>query len=96
MLSFFFFLELNTSTSVGAFTYPHGALTTFELAYGPRGWYLKYPFDSSNKTLTKLLRTTAPSSELLITKENSTRSTTQSKLMSSFTTIRTSTTARSK
>jgi hypothetical protein len=53
-----FDLEINTSTPIGAFTYPHGALTTFELAYGPRGWYLKHPYDSSNKTLINFLRTT--------------------------------------
>jgi len=57
-----FDLEINTSTPIGAFTYPHGALTTFELAYGPRGWYLKHPFDSSDKALTNFLRTTTTSS----------------------------------
>ena len=44
-----FNLEINTSTAIGAFTYQHGALTTFQVAYGPRGWYLRYPFESSNK-----------------------------------------------
>jgi hypothetical protein len=58
MIRFFFVLGINTSTAIGAFTYPHGALTTFELAYGPRGWYLKHPFDSSSKTLINFLRTT--------------------------------------
>jgi hypothetical protein len=54
----FFFLEIQTSTQVGAFIYPHGALSTFELAYGPKGWYLKHPFRLLNKTITNFIRTT--------------------------------------
>jgi hypothetical protein len=58
-------LEINTSTAIGAFTYPHGALTTFELAYGPRGWYLKHPYEPSNKTLINFLRTTTSQSPIV-------------------------------
>lgn len=50
-------LEINTSTAIGAFTYPHGALTTFEIIYGPRGWYLKHPFGSSSRLFTNPVRT---------------------------------------
>ncbi|CAF1272754.1 unnamed protein product [Rotaria sordida] len=60
-----------TTTPVGAFTYPYGHLTTFELAYGPQGWFLRSPFISSNKTTaTKFLPTTT--SQLPIVKWNST------------------------
>lgn len=59
-LHLIFFVGINTSTSVGAFTYPHGALTTFELAYGPNGWYLKHPTNVKNKTVIQLLSTKAP------------------------------------
>ncbi|CAM2697728.1 unnamed protein product [Rotaria socialis] len=52
--------KINTSTAVGAFTYPHGALTTFELAYGPNGWYLKHPVNALNKTLLNFLLTKTP------------------------------------
>jgi len=84
---FFFFLEINTSTAVGAFTYPHGALTTFELAYGPRGWYLKQPSESSNKTV----RTTT-TVQLPVVKWNFTWPYTRSLETTLSTTINTSTT----
>lgn len=46
------------STMAAAFTYPHGRLTTFELDYGPKGWFLKYLFGSSNMTATRFIQTT--------------------------------------
>lgn len=46
------------TTAAAAFTYPYGRLTTFELAYGPRGWFLKFPFGSPHVTVTRFLQTT--------------------------------------
>ena len=66
-----FYLEINPSTtSAGAFTYPYGRLTTFELAYGPRGWFLQYPFASPHTRVTKFLQTTT--TPLPVVKWNST------------------------
>lgn len=63
---FIFFLEISTSTiAAGAFTYPYGRLTTFELDYGPRGWFLKYLFGSSNMTATRFLQTTTSQSPVV-------------------------------
>ncbi|UJR33037.1 hypothetical protein I4U23_020496 [Adineta vaga] len=47
-----------SSTSASAFTYPYGHLATFDLDFGPRGWFVKYPYGSSNMTATKFLQTT--------------------------------------
>ncbi|CAF4732461.1 unnamed protein product, partial [Rotaria magnacalcarata] len=55
---------------VSAFTYRHGNLTVFDLAYGPNGWFLKSPSTTtSNTTETKFLQTTT---ELPEVKWNST------------------------
>ncbi|CAF4338022.1 unnamed protein product, partial [Adineta steineri] len=83
----------NASAPVGAFIYPHGTLTTFEVAYGPSRWYLKQPFETSNKTVTKLLRTTTH--QLPITKWNFTwyyTESTKTKLSTTTSTITTTTT----
>jgi len=63
-------LEINPlTTAAGAFTYPYGHLTTFELAYGPRGWFLQFPFASPRITSSKFLQTTT---QLPVVKWNST------------------------
>ncbi|CAF3795119.1 unnamed protein product, partial [Adineta steineri] len=64
------FKNNSSTTLASAFTYPYGNLTTFELAYGPRGWFLKYPLNSSNMTATKVLQSTT--TELPVFKWNST------------------------
>jgi len=65
-----FFLEISSSTTAAAaFTYPYGRLTTFELDYGPRGWFLKYLYGTSNMTATKFLQTTT---QVPVVKWNST------------------------
>ncbi|CAF1117464.1 unnamed protein product [Rotaria sordida] len=87
--------KINTSTAVGAFTYPHGALTTFELAYGPSGWYLKHPIDALNKTLNKFVRTTTVTPTLSISKWNFTWYYTRPRRIKLVTTKRTSTTTES-
>lgn len=56
-IALLFCVGINTSTAIGAFTYPHGALTTFEVAYGPRGWYLRHRYSSSSRTWFEPVRT---------------------------------------
>ncbi len=66
-----FFIEIvNPTPPASAFTYPYGRLTTFELDYGPKGWFLKYLFGSSNMTATRFLQTTT--SQYPVVKWNST------------------------
>lgn len=64
------FLVTDRAPADGAFTYPYGHLNTFELAYGPRGWFVKFPFGTSNTTAWKLLQTTTTA--LPVVKWNST------------------------
>jgi hypothetical protein len=73
----------------GAFTYPHGRLSTFELAYGPRGWFVNYPFSSSNVTAIKFLQTTT--SQVPAVKWNSTWLYTRRSRTRMFTTTTTTT-----
>lgn len=55
----FFFLEDvdRITTPASAFTYPYGRLTTFELDFGPRGWFVKYLYGLSDRTATRYLQT---------------------------------------
>ena len=65
-----FFPVTDRAPADGAFTYPYGHLNTFELAYGPRGWFVKFPFGTSNTTAWTFLQTTTTA--LPVVKWNST------------------------
>ena len=67
----FFVVGKNRTGTEGALTYPHGTSNAFELAFGPRGWYLKFPNSSANSTPSRV-RPTTTSSSLPIVKWNST------------------------
>ena len=40
-------------------------MTTFELDYGPKGWFLKYLYGSSNMTATRFLQITTTRSPVV-------------------------------
>ncbi len=89
---FLCYLEINPlTTAAGAFTYPYGHLTTFELAYGPRGWFLKFPFVSPRITASKFLQTTTATTQLPVVKWNSTWRYIRGPWARIFTTTRTAT-----
>ena len=68
---FSFVEEMNRLTTVaGAFTYPHGRLTTFELEFGPKGWFVRYLYGSSTVTATRFIQTVT--SQAPVVKWNST------------------------